>query len=290
MRRPSPSLFLPAFALGLALAVTTARAEPTTPASDLAVTDAGALALPSPAVISAVVPDLEYVHYVPAHRRGYTARAVWYQPRRYHGDPPPPSSPRPASSSNPMHSALDIYGGAYALTGKDNPTSSDFGFRGGPLIGDNVQMGLAFDWMYRHDSQRTLTGNPYEAAGSTITPERVLAQSSSHLFPMSAYLQLRLPMGPISPYGGVGGGYEILYLYAQDYETGQNFNATFGGWGWQTWAGVKIPLGSTVRLNGELFLNESIVQRDVMDVNGIPYVERVDVSGGGARAGLSFVF
>jgi hypothetical protein len=135
-----------------------------------------------------------------------------------------------------------------------------------------------------------IAGTPFQQAGSTITPERLLAQSSSHLFPMSAYLQIKLPIWFLSPYAGIGGGYEILYLTAQDYQTGQNYNATFGGWGWQTWAGVKLPLGGKVKLNGELFLNECAVERDVQDIYGQRYQERVDVSGGGVRAGLGFGF
>jgi hypothetical protein len=291
MRRPSPTLSLPAIAVCAALAAAPAYASSMSSVSPIAI-DGSALALAAPAVDYALaadvaptlVPEIEAVHYMPGRWRGQPRNgAVWYHPRPEERDTTTSHGPK-------IRSGFDLYGGAYALKGQTTPTHSDFGFRGGPLLSNQVQVGLAFDWLYRHDSQRTIAGAPFQEAGTTITPERLLAQSSSHLFPMSAYLQIKLPLGLIAPYAGVAGGYEILYLTAQDYETGHRYNATFGGWGWQAWAGAKIPLGGPVKLLGELFLNESIVQRDVQDIYGQRYQERVDVTGGGLRAGLGFGF
>src|SRR5436190_2050462 len=63
-----------------------------------------------------------------------------------------------------------------------------------------------------------------------------LARSSSNLFPMMAFLQLTPgDAGGVMPYFGVGGGYNVMFLSADDFQTGNNFSATYGGWGWQAW-------------------------------------------------------
>ena len=92
------------------------------------------------------------------------------------------------------------------------------------------------------------------------------------------------------PYAGIGAGYEWLLLSAQDYETGLNYDATFGGWGWQAWAGLGISLGKSVRMTGEIFSNQADVERDVLDDTGISFTERVNLDGTGMRFGLNFGF
>ena len=47
---------------------------------------------------------------------------------------------------------------------------------------------------------------------------------------------------------GIGGGYEVLFLSAEDFQTGEKFDATYGGWGWQAWAGLSIPMSNRSRM------------------------------------------
>ena len=39
-------------------------------------------------------------------------------------------------------------------------------------------------------------------------------------------------------YAGVGGGYQWVNLYGEDYVNNRTYDATFGGWGWQAWGGM----------------------------------------------------
>jgi len=174
----------------------------------------------------------------------------------------------------------------------DRATSILFGFRGGTSFDERLQLGVGLDWSHHSDratsviSETTLPGG-----GSTVRREE-LARSSSHLVPVMAFVQFAPGEGlPVQPYFGLGGGYEVLWVSAEDFETGAEYDATFGGWGWQGWAGVAIPLGGRTNLTGELYLNQAEVERDVDDPGiGARVREVVDLDGGGMRFGVNWLF
>ena len=118
----------------------------------------------------------------------------------------------------------------------------------------------------------------------------MLSKATSDVIPVMAFMQLNLSDGPLVPYAGIAGGYEWLLLSAQDYETGLGYDATFGGFGWQAWAGLGLTVAKSVRLTGEFFTNQSDVERDVLDPTGVSYSERVNLDGTGMRFGLNFGF
>jgi hypothetical protein len=96
---------------------------------------------------------------------------------------------------------------------------------------------------------------------------------------------------PFSPYFGAAAGYEVLWLRAEDFTAGTEFDATYGGFGWQAWAGASLPLGGTARVVAEVFTNQSEVGRDVEDVTtGERLRETVNVDGMGMRFGLAWGF
>jgi hypothetical protein len=128
--------------------------------------------------------------------------------------------------------------------------------------------------------------------GGTAEQQRVLARSSSNLIPMTAFLQV-MPGSdlPLSPYFGVAGGYEVLFLDAQDFETGEEFEATYGGWGWQVWGGATAQISGRTRLAAEVFWNDAEVERDVDDPDtGLALREVIPQNGLGMRAGLTWGF
>jgi hypothetical protein len=110
--------------------------------------------------------------------------------------------------------------------------------------------------------------------------------------PIQAFLQLNLGDGhSLVPYAGIAGGYQVLFLSATDFETGSEYDATFGGWGWQAWGGAALPLSSRARMFGEAFYNWAEVGRDVDDpAASVTYRELVDANGVGMRFGLSWGF
>jgi opacity protein-like surface antigen len=167
-----------------------------------------------------------------------------------------------------------------------------FGFRGGLAADPMVQIGGELDWRHRGDSETQVISRQVGPGGSEIVVHRDLARSSSDLVPLMATLQVGGgAAGSASPYVGVGGGLEVLHLSAEDFQTGEKFDGTFTGLGWQAFGGVALPMSSQTRLNAEVFYNGGELSRDVDDpTTGETFRESVLVNGAGARAGFSFLF
>ena len=170
-------------------------------------------------------------------------------------------------------------------------TSFAFGFRAGPAVDPHVQLGLGADWYHKSESRTVVAGDPYAQGGTVIVPERVLSRASTNLFPIGAFFQVgggdELS---VIPYFGLAANYQVLRLSATDFQTQTDFDATYGGWGWQVWGGAALPLSGQSRLFGEVFVNQGDVERDVDTSNGATYRERVDTDGVGMRFGLSWGF
>ena len=216
--------------------------------------------------------------------------AVRYQPR-YRPPPVGPASspePAPARKREPADAHFQIHAGFIERDG-DGPTSFAVGFRAGPTIGNAVQLGLGVDWYHESESEREVVGSAVQG-GRPVTTTNVLARTNADLVPIQAHIQLggagRVPLGI---YVGAAGGYQYLMLSADDYATNTQFDATYGGWGWQAWGGVALRLSSNARLFGEVFRNTGNVERDVNDpATGLTYREGTNTDGVGMRFGLNF--
>lgn len=249
------------------------------------------LALPSPAVAAlvepAVAPEVAAVGFAPAPPPAL--HATRYRPRR--GWSRRPRHVQVEERSHRHASPFQVHAGFFELEESDAPSSFVVGLRGGPATDPHVQIAFGLDWMHNGERSRTVTGEPYEQGGVIIVPQRELARASSDLLPITANLQVNLASGgPVIPYVGIGGGYQILWLSAEDLTTGEDYDATFGGWSWQLFGGLQLPLSGATRLVGEAFLHRGDAEREVEDVDGFTYREIVDLDGGGLRFGLSWGF
>lgn len=166
------------------------------------------------------------------------------------------------------------------------------GIRGGPMIDSHVQLGAGVDWAHDSDRMTTVSSQEIGPGGTPITVQREIARSSTDFFPIMAFLQVSADDDlQIVPYFGIAGGYQVLNLSADDFQTGQSFDATYGGWGWQAWGGAALPLSGRTRLTGELFFNGGEMGRDVDDpLFSGGYRETVKADGFGARFGLAWGF
>ena len=166
------------------------------------------------------------------------------------------------------------------------------GLRGGPMIDPHVQLGVGVDWAHMADNVSSVSHKSNGPGGIPITTEQDLARSSSNLFPILAFIQVSGDDNmQVIPYFGAGAGYEVMNLTADDYTTNASFDATYGGWGWQVWAGAALPLSGQVRVSGEVFLNTAEPGRDVTDDrNGGTYRETVTANGSGIRVGMAWGF
>jgi len=166
------------------------------------------------------------------------------------------------------------------------------GFRGGQRIDDVFEIGLGIDW-------RNKSGRSFETARETIGPggepivvRRDISRYSSNLFPALLYMQISGPSHlAFVPYVGAAASWQVLFLEADDFTTGERFDATFDGFGWQLWGGAAFPLSGRSRLIGEVFMNQADLNRDVFDPTvGQDVRETVSTDGLGARFGMSWGF
>lgn len=176
----------------------------------------------------------------------------------------------------------------------EGPPSREFliGLRGGAMLDPHVQLGLGFDWSHLTSHQTSSSHQSIGPNGYNPTVWQDVSQSASHLFTVMPYVQVSGDDHmPVIPFAGIGGGYEVLYLSQDDYIHNNSWSATYGGWGWQIWAGAALPLSGQVRVNGEVFLNQSEPSRDVTDnLLGTSYRERVNTNGSGLRLGMAWGF
>jgi hypothetical protein len=222
-------------------------------------------AAPSLAVLAPVAPRFESVRYWRRER----------EPERVEARPKSP---------------IQIHAGFFDPDGNSS-NSFAFGLRGGPLVDDHIQIGLGLDWYHEAQNEREVVSRTSQN-GVPVAVTRELSRASSDLVPLQAFLQVNLGDGrSLIPYAGIAGGYQVLFLSATDFQTGADYNATFGGWGWQAWGGAALPLSSRARMFGEAFYNWAEVGRDVDDpAAGVTYRELVDANGVGMRFGLSWGF
>jgi hypothetical protein len=217
---------------------------------------------------------------------GSRYEASRYRPRRH----PRVYRERPSSSYARAEGATQIHAGFLDPEGETATSGFLAGFRVGMQPDPHVEIGGGLDW--RHKSERAtevLTTGP-GPSGSEIVTRREVSRSSSDLFPFMAYVQLNADRDlPIIPYFGLSGGYEVLFLSAEDFATGEEFDGTFGGFGWQAWVGAALPLGPRAKFTGEVFINDAELGRDVEDaLTGEQFRETVDMDGAGMRFGLSW--
>jgi hypothetical protein len=166
-----------------------------------------------------------------------------------------------------------------------------FGFRGGLAVDRNIQIGGQIDWRHHGNSETAVVSEGPGPGGTVITTRADLSRSSSDLVPMMGFIQVSADDLPVIPYFGVGAGLEVLHLSAENFQTGQDFNGTFAGFGWQIWGGAALPLSGRARLTSEVFVNTSELSRDVDDPStGQTFRETVNMDGTGMRVGLAWGF
>lgn len=167
------------------------------------------------------------------------------------------------------------------------------GLRMGPQVDPHVQLGVGLDWWHRSESTTMDLGRVPLPVGEG-SEELLLEKVSADLVPLMAFVQVSGDENlPIIPYFGVGAGYEWLFLSADNYLDDESFDQTFGGFGWQVWGGMGIPLDGRVRINAEVFYNVCEVGSDV----DVLFEDRlysvrdvIEMNGAGMRIGIGWGF
>src|SRR5262245_33667223 len=157
--------------------------------------------------------------------------------------------------------------GGYFNGSANNTEPFIVGLRAGPLVDKRLQIGIAVDWVHQTKNLANLLNTSQGPGGITVSTKQDTARALFNLVPIMGFVQASGwgALGIIVPYIGASGGYEVLVLSADNFVNGNSFEANFGGWGYQLWAGAGIPLGSRTRLSGEVFLNEAELAKTVTD-------------------------
>ncbi len=232
------------------------------------------------------------VQALPAHPNPLVLEAITWRPRP--SSRPPARSPEPspspsasASESTSPTSIFQVHGGF-----SEHNEQTERGFLAGARLGfvpePHVQLGVTADWIYRvQRNTASIPGEPIPGGGTTTRVEE-LSHVTAQRIPVQAYIEFTLaPSLGLSPHAGVGGGWHMLFLDAED-NTGAKFDAMYDGWGWQAWGGLTLRFGPSLRLIGEVFRTEANLGRTVEDENGTRYHEIADGDDIGARFGLRF--
>jgi hypothetical protein len=243
-------------------------ADPLGRVSSLQAIDAPALAMPIVLGLStAPAPtnvSLAAVRYQPAQTESYES----------------PVNDRPIVSQ--LH-------GGYFDASANNTNPFIVGLRAGAMVDKRLQVGIALDWVHQTKNLANVLSTAQGPGSITISTKQDTARALVNLVPIMAFVQASgWGLLGITPYIGASGGYEVLVLSADNFISGQSFEANFGGWGYQVWAGAGIPLGSRTKLNGELFVNEAELGKTVTDANGVSAKQTVDMNGIGFRLGLAW--
>ncbi len=260
----------------LILMSSAAGAAPGAETSSQARFEPSALALASPAT-----PITLALAYVPAPARVELA-GVRYRPRSRgtYGRRQPESS-----------GVSQIHAGFFDPDGEQDARFV-IGVRGGPMLDQHVQLGLGVDWIHKTENVSSVSSTTVGPGGVPIEVKQQIARASVNMFPIMGFIQFSGPddMG-IIPYFGAAAGYQVLLLSGDDFTTGQSFEGTFSGWGWQLWGGAGLPMGGRTRLTGEVFVNGAELGRDATDeLTGFTVHETVSGDGAGMRFGLAWGF
>src|SRR5205814_1329356 len=123
---------------------------------------------------------------------GVETSMVTYRPRP--GASPQNSSPAPShveKSSSEVRSVSQVNLGYFVPDGGLG-TRFDLGVRGGPVIADALQLGVAADWMYRTETISQPVTSSIGPGGVPITQTQKLARATVNSFPIMAFAQLNV--------------------------------------------------------------------------------------------------
>ena len=259
-----------------ALAATSDPASLGAPPSSLALSRvdlsraAAAADLPVSPVLLATAPAPEPVQF----------GAVRYQPEQQQQQYDNPANDRPIVSQ--LH-------GGYFDASANNTNPFIVGLRAGPMIDKRLQVGLMLDWVHQTKNLANVLSTTEGPGSITVKTQQDTARALLNLVPIMAFAQASgFGLLGLVPYVGAAGGYEVLVLSADNFLNGNSFEANFGGWGYQVYAGCGLPLGGRTRLNGELFVNQATLSKTITDANGVTAKQVVDLNGIGFRLGLAW--
>src|SRR5262245_1366395 len=180
--------------------------------------------------------------------------------------------------------------GGYFNGSANNTDPFIVGLRVGPQVDKRLQVGVMVDWIHQTKTLSNILSTSQAPGAIEVSTKQDTARALMNLVPIMGFVQASgWGLLGFVPYIGAAGGYELLVLSADNFLNGQSFEANFGGWGYQIWTGVGLPLGNRTKLSGELFVNEATLSKTVTDAaTGVSARQTVDMNGIGFRLGIAW--
>src|SRR5215831_7579793 len=122
---------------------------------------------------------------------GVETSMVTYRPRPGHTTQtatPVPSAPKQPTD---IRSVSQVNLGYFVPDGGLG-TRFDLGVRGGPVIADALQLGVAADWMYRTETIQQPITTGIGPGGVPITQSQQIARATVNMFPIMGFAQLHI--------------------------------------------------------------------------------------------------
>jgi len=173
-----------------------------------------------------------------------------------------------------------------------NPKDTKAGLIAGAGMGialdESVDLGLAFDFFHKNYTEESQVSKvDQEGMSSSLYVTKV--EYTRTILPIMLTVNVKIPTSRYFGYFIRGGlGYEFLFSKEKNYEENQEDSRNFSGLGWKLAGGVFYHIGSRSTLIANAFYNSCEVNRDVNEsIEGLPVMERVDLSGLGFRLGVS---
>jgi len=198
--------------------------------------------------------------------------------------------------------AFTLFSSAFADSGKVfslrasyfSPKDAEAGFAFGGSFGykidEVVGIGFGTDFLYKTYTKSTEVATQDYESGISATTVVNNVRYNTLMVPMMGEVTITIPVFWKASFLAQGGvGYELLWNKEENFETKVSDSRFYGGFTYQVGAGMLIGLGRDSGLFVEGYYNHAKVKRNVKDVVAdLPVFEQVDLSGFGARAGITF--
>lgn len=151
----------------------------------------------------------------------------------------------------------------------------------------NVDYGLGLHIYYDSFTKSTLVGEGNIPGYGNLPQQRMDVDYKMLGLPIMAHLTVRLfRQSVFHPYGGVEGGYELLFTREKNFAANVSDNRFYHGFGAQALLGAEYDLGPTSDLLAEVFYNWATLSRSVGTNAGLPVNENFNFNGFGFRVGV----
>jgi len=175
------------------------------------------------------------------------------------------------------------------LNPKDAKSGFSIGGSFGAAVDESIEIGFGFDLFRKNYNKTSPVATQEYASGLNETTMQREVEYNTTILPLMAELLIKMPASWNHAYFLRGAlGYELLWNKEKNYELSVSESRFYSGFAWQLGGGFMFKLGRRSSLFIEALYSSAEVSRDRSETpQGLPVWDQVDLSGFGARIGVS---